>query len=288
MILVSGANGVVGHPLCQKLADKGLAYRPVSRACAGDEDCLQWDMHETLTAAQLSQLDGISTVIHCAPLWLLPEHLPQLKQAGMQRLIAFSSSSVTGKLESADPQEQLLVKQLSDAEQAIRGFCDSENIAWTIFRPSMIYGHGRDQNISHLAGFIRRFGFVVVAGKGTGLRQPVHADDLAIACLFCLDNRRSHAQIYTLAGADQLSYREMLKRIFTGLDKKPRIVSLPTSLVRLALRILATLSSFSYTAEMADRMNRDLVYDYQPATRDFGFMPRKFLADPGTDLGVEG
>jgi hypothetical protein len=40
-----------------------------------------------------------------------------------------------------------------------------------------------------------------------------------------------------------------------------------------------------WTVEMAERMNRDLVFDHADATRDFGFSPRPFTLSP-EDLPV--
>ena len=283
MILVSGANGVVGNPLCMRLASEGLAFKTISRSAAGS---IQWDLQEIASDPVLRQLSGFDTLIHCAPIWLLPAHLDQLKEAGFARLIVFSSTSAISKRESLDRQEQLLVTQLVSAEATLQSFCDTFSMALTIFRPSMIYGHGRDQNVMQIAGFIRRFGFFLLVGKAPGLRQPVHADDLVDAALAVRHNRQSMGKVYNLAGAEQLSYRAMVERIFAGLGRKPRILSVPLAIFRIGLHAAAKLSPFSYTAEMANRMSQNLDYDYTPATEDFGFRPQMFLQNPQHDLAL--
>ncbi len=63
----------------------------------------------------------------------------------------------------------------------------SHGVEWIILRPTLIYGLGRDKNIAEIARFVRRFGFSPLFGKAKGLRQPLHAQDVAGACIAALD-----------------------------------------------------------------------------------------------------
>jgi nucleoside-diphosphate-sugar epimerase len=100
-------------------------------------------------------------------------------------------------------------------------------IAYTIFRPTLIYGAGRDRNIADIARFVRRFGVFPILGKGIGLRQPVHAADLAEACLLAVDSSASFNRVYNLSGGETLTYRQMVERVFQAMGKRGRVVSLP-------------------------------------------------------------
>jgi len=193
---------------------------------------------------------------------------------------------VASKSQSNNAAEQNLVLQLGKAEKSLRLFCTEQGVALTIFRPSMVYGRALDHNIMQIAAFIQRFKVAIIAGQGVGKRQPVYCDDLVAALLFAQTNPRTYGKVYELAGAESLSYRLMLTRIFEALGIRPRIISLPLSVVRCGLRVAGLVSNFGYTPEMADRMNQSLVYDYSEATKDFGFMPREFFLDPQLDLGV--
>ena len=110
------------------------------------------------------------------PLWLVPPLLPRL--AGSRQLIVFSSTSVFTKATSKDPNERSVAEDLAAAETKIAEFCTAKNIHWTILRPTMIYGGGRDRNVSAIARFIERWGVFPLVYPAKGLRQPVHADDL--------------------------------------------------------------------------------------------------------------
>lgn len=285
MILVTGANGVVGKPLCDTLRAQGSAFVSVSRAIdSAVPESISWDMQDSLSEVNRVKLSQVDTLIHCAPIWLLAKQLKGLSQIELKRLIVFSSTSVLSKKLSDNPVERGLVQTLADSERDLTTFCQQQNLPLTILRPTMIYGYGRDQNISHIGQFIQRYGVMFLAGRADGKRQPVHADDLVNACLSIIDNAQTYHQVYNLAGRDVLTYREMVERVFIGLEKKPRTLSIPLCLFRPALIVAAKLRGFSYTPEMADRMNQNLSYDISPAVNDFDYQPQGFLEQPERDL----
>ncbi|MFT5572076.1 MAG: nucleoside-diphosphate-sugar epimerase [Cryomorphaceae bacterium] len=284
MILVTGARGVVGVPLVQRLEQDGADFMSISRSSS--ELSLQWDLSEAANAEQLSQAAHASTLIHTAPIWLLPQHVSVLANGSLKRIVAFSSTSVLSKQSSPNSAEQVLVRSLADAEESLAEQCATQGIALTILRPSLIYGYGRDENISKIAHFIRKWKVMFLVGKASGKRQPVHADDLVQACLACLQEPKTAGQAYNLAGRDTMSYTEMVERIFVGLGVRPRIIRLPLSAFRWALVLAAKLTGFAYTAEMANRMNQNLAYDTVAAKNDFGFQPQGFLQHPERDLPI--
>ena len=284
MILVTGAKGVVGRPLCERLQGEGEEYIAVTRSAPNFNQELQWDLSKPPSTDAKVKLGQVTSVIHCAPIWLLPLHVDFLLEANVTQLVVFSSTSVISKQASKNPQEQQLVAQLGNAEQQLISACESTNTKLIILRPSLIYGYGRDQNVSHIAGFIKRFHFMVLVGKASGLRQPVHADDLVDTAIAGLSALIDGQRIYTLAGKEVLTYRSMVKRIFEGLRKKPIMISIPLWVFRSALAIAAKVSGFSYTAEMAERMNQNLDYDYIDASKDLSFHPQAFLEKPERDL----
>jgi len=284
MILVTGAKGVVGQPLVDRLETQGTAYLAVSRQAPESEKQIQWDLSCKPKPEVCTRLKEVVTLIHCAPIWLLPEHLDTMREAGINRLVVFSSTSVLSKQSSANSDEQQLVERLASSETSLIDFCSRFDMLLTILRPSLIYGYGRDQNVSHIAHFIKRYGFFVLVGKAAGLRQPVHADDLVTACLDIIDKPITTSKIYNLAGGEILSYRAMVHRIFNGLGKSVKVITVPLFLFRSALTIAAKLGRFSYTPEMANRMAQDLNYDYSEASKDFSYQPQKFLTQPKRDL----
>lgn len=154
-------------------------------------------------------------------------------------------------------------------------------LAWVILRPTLIYGHGRDKNIAEIARFIRRFGFFPLLGKAMGLREPIHAGDVAAACIAALKSPLAANRAYNISGGEPLPYREMVGRVFTALHRRPRFVTIPLFAFRFAVTCLRLFPRYRHwSAAMAERMNRDLVFDSADAARDLGFSPRPFLLAP--------
>ncbi len=265
-VLVLGATSLVGRFALPRLTAAGVDHAPVSR-CA-EPGWIQADI-ETIDGR--AALPPAETVLSLSPIWLLAEAIDTLKAGGLKRLIAFSSTSVATKAGSSNAYEQDVVAALARGEDAVR----ASGVDWTILRPTMIYAEGLDGNVSRLAGLARRFGVLPISGPGQGRRQPVHADDLAVAAVRALTAPASIHQTYALAGGETLSYRQMCERIFDGLGRRPRILSLPPGLWRAGL-ILASPVLPGATAQMGERMDRDLVFDDNAARRDLGWSPRDF------------
>ena len=278
--LVTGAGGLVGGVLADRLEALGIAVVRAGRR-ARAPDWLAWDM----AAGPPRPARRFQCVVHTAPLWVLPGHLEHLAGSGATRVIGFSSTSVVTKRASAGRIDRTLAGALQEAERQVRRESERLGLCTTLFRPTMIYGYGRDRNVTAIAGFIRRWGFFPVAGKGSGRRQPVHVDDVAQAAVSVLNNPVSCGRTYDLTGGETLSYRRMVERIFEALGKRPRIVAVPTAAYRCLLTAAGLLGA-RLTADVADRMNQDMVFDSHDARVDLSFVPQGFLQHPERDLAA--
>jgi nucleoside-diphosphate-sugar epimerase len=284
VVIVTGATGLVGRYLLPLLVDNGFEVHAVSRHGGPTGGPVQWwkrDL-EVPTGVDESRPRRADVVIHTAPLWLLPAWMKTFFDLGVRRLVAFSSTSRITKELSEHGDERDTARRLAEAETDVARVCEATALPWTLFRPTLIYGGGRDRNVTDIARFIEWFGFFPIAGKGGGLRQPVHAEDLARACLVVLDNDATHGQIYELPGGDTLTYAQMVSRIAEGLGRKPRLLHLPPSLMRAALAVARRLGGLSHvTPAAATRMDEDLVFEATRARHDFGYVPRGFrFPDP--------
>ena len=273
-VLVLGATSLVGRYVLPRLADMRAVAVAVSRRPPEEPRCVRWIEGDLQAPASLD-LPYAETAFSLCPIWLLPDALPALKAAGVTRLVAFSSTSVVGKARSSDEGERAVAQRLGEAEAAVQQFCEANGIAWTILRPTMIYSEGLDGNVSRLARIAERFKVVPLAGDGRGLRQPVHAEDLAWAALAAAASPVTSRRAYDLPGGETLTYKQMVERIFLGLDRTPRVLCAPAVLWRLAFQ-LAGARLRGATAAMGERMNQDLIFDGEPAVRDFGWAPRTF------------
>jgi nucleoside-diphosphate-sugar epimerase len=268
----------VGRFLLPRLAGAGWDVEAVSRRAAppAPPAGVRWSVRDV---AQGWNGQHVDVLFHAAPLWLLPPLLPGLAKAGGRRLVAFGSTSRFSKEHAASAASRAVARRLAEAEEALGPACAAHGIAWTLFRPTLIYGTGRDRNVSAMARFIRRFGFFPLAGAAPGLRQPVHADDLAAACLQAVDAPATFFRSYDLPGGSTLPYREMAAQIFAACGRRERFVRLPLALLRGGLALASHLPRLGHLSpDMADRMQRDQAFDAEGARRDFGYAPRPFDA----------
>lgn len=279
-ILVSGGTGLVGHYLLQRLeAMSDCQVTAVSRqaeTAPRRPSSVSWRSLDIEAHGAANVLD-CDVLLHCGPLWLLPGWLEGGRADGPLRVIAFGSTSKFTKARSAHDGERDVAESLTRAEDALEELALRRGFRLTIFRPTLIYGGGLDKNVSVIARFIDRFGFFPLLGEAAGLRMPVHAADLAGACLSALDNANTFGRSYNLSGGCAIPYREMVTRIFAGLGRQPRMFSLSPGLLRGGIRAMRMLPPFRHlTPEMVNRMATDMVFDHGPAAADFGYSPREF------------
>ena len=274
-VLVLGATSLIGRFALPRLRAAGAEFHALSRAAPRGPGWIQGDLADDGLA---DRLPDCPTVLSLSPVWRLPSALGALKAKGMRRLVAFSSTSVFTKAASPDAYEQGVAGRLAQGEAALRAFCEARGVAWTILRPTLIYAEGQDQNVTRLARLIRRLGFLPLAGAGGGLRQPVHADDLAAAAIAAAASPAAAGKAYDLPGGETLTYRAMAERVFEGMGRRPAILALPEPVWAAAFALARPLLPGA-TAQMGARMREDLTFDGAAAARDFGWNPRPFRPD---------
>jgi nucleoside-diphosphate-sugar epimerase len=271
--LVLGATGLVGGYIAQHLVRAGEHPLALSRSPPSkpgiDWFCGDLEQPDTL------KFPPFATLYCTADAILLPAALPHLFNRSLKRAVVFSSTSVMTKLDSEIVAEREKLKSLADAERKIATACEQHNVGWTILRPTLIYAEGRDTNITPLSRLIRRFGFMPLVGGAPGLRQPVHAEDLAIGAITAASSPAAINKVYSLPGGETLAYREMIGRIFDGLRRPRRTIPVPALLWRASFVLAKPLFPGANVA-MGTRMMKDMVFDAAPAVRDFGWNPRAF------------
>ena len=276
-----GATSLVGQCLLPLLKENGWQVRAFSRRQIKSSDQnFQWMRlpnshdYQNITTGGTERMDFW---ICTAPLWVLPDYFPMIEKYGVRRIIALSSTSRFTKSNSFDKNETVVARQLSESEDRLCNWAQAKGIDWVILRPTMIYGLGQDKNISEIVRLIRRFGFFPMVGQAKGLRQPVHAEDVAMACVSALEKTEVINHAYNLSGGEMLAYREMINRVFAALGRRPILIPAPLWLFRLVAALIRCLPRYrNWTMQMAERMNINLVFDHDEAARDFNYSPGPF------------
>jgi len=277
-----GATSFVGECLFASMLEKGWHVLAFSRRFVAQTDPrIVWCNPNSTSEITACANKNIEHWICVAPIGVIPDYFDWMASLGARRVVALSSTSRFTKTTSSDLSEQAAAKRLVEGESQLQQWAQTHDIEWIVLRPTMIYGLGRDKNLAEIARFIRRFGLFPLFGQAGGLRQPIHVQDVAIACMAALQTPGVANRAYNLSGGEILPYREMIGRVFAALGHPPRMVHVPLVVFRLAVAMLRFLPRYrNWTAAMAERMNRDMVFDHAEAAKDLAFKPRKFTLSP--------
>ena len=280
--LVFGGSGQVGAAVIPRLLEAGWDVDALSREGQAPAPGLRWLRGGFEAMPALAREYG--AVISCGPL----DHFARWYTDGgvdAPIVVAFGSTSLTVKLGSVDDAERALAARLGAAEDALFARARGRGADAVVLRPTLVYGAGRDRTLSRIAAMARRTGMFPLPRGATGLRQPVHVDDLAATAVAALGARGGGGGAYDLPGGETLSYRDMVARVLAVLEPPARLVELPApvfSLLAAAFRSSGRLQGFGPAAPARQRPARGLVVG--PAAAARGHAPRAFRPVAGMFL----
>lgn len=231
---------------------------------------------DNLTALRPHLAGAWDAIVSLVPIAVLPPMLDVLEEAQIGRLVALTTASVYTKANTRSDDERRFLDSVHSGEQAFHSFTVRRGVPGVLLRAAMTYG-GSDNNIGFIKRMAQRLRFFPVV-RPSGLRQPVHVDDVAHAVLAAMQCSVAPGNTYVLAGGETLTFEEMVRRVLRLELGHERVVVLPPWVISLCLALLARIPRLSYLdPDMARRMREDHVFDISAATRDLGFHPRRFL-----------
>jgi uncharacterized protein YbjT (DUF2867 family) len=269
-VAVIGATGFTGRRVVRELSGRGHDVTALVRAPAAGRTppglrVLEADMADRAALAGL--LEGQDAFVHVASLGFghADGLVASVKAAGVERSIFFSTTAIFTRLPAASKAVRLA------AEHSVRTLPG----AWTILRPTMIYGDAGDRNLSRLIRFVARCPIVPLPGGGRALLQPVHVDDLARAAVQALECDAAARREYDLPGAEAMPLRELVRQVAALLERRALLLPLP-------LAPTATLAGLWHrfglaprvSAEQVWRLAEDKAFAFDAARRDWGYSPR--------------
>jgi uncharacterized protein YbjT (DUF2867 family) len=271
-IALTGALGFVASHLIPRLQPRHRLIavvrpgRDASRLAHAGLEIREADLDqpdERLPAA----FAGADAVVHLSGMAQAVALVPALERAGVARGVFISSAGVHTRLQSSGADRKRA------GEAALRG----SSIAYTILRPSMIYGTPADRNLVRLLCWVRRFPAVFLPGGGHTLQQPVHVEDLADAIVAALSRPEAARREYDVGGPEALSLREVTRIAGECMGRRVLLVPLPLGPAHglvVALRKAGLPSPVR--PEQVLRLAESKAVDIAAARRDLGFMPRPF------------
>ncbi|HBZ06514.1 MAG TPA: hypothetical protein DEP03_09085 [Massilia sp.] len=273
-IAVIGATGEVGFRLIPALHS---SYRIV--AVVRNREKRNFSRYPGVEVRQIDDvanvdslaraLDGCEAIINTGYIWFA-EHIHQAvmqSQAPIRHIVLTGSTGIFTRLPSQSAERKRL------AEKFVQ---EQFRCPWTIIRPTMIYGHKDDRNISRLVSAVARYPVMPLIGKGSSLIQPVLIHDLVKAYGMVLFNSKYYNKSYNIGGSKAYSNRELIACTASSLGRHARLIPLPVALVRNGVALLSMMGVSPISTEQVERFQEDKNIDLSRFIADFNYVPRDF------------
>jgi uncharacterized protein YbjT (DUF2867 family) len=283
-VFVTGATGFVGRAVIHAVRTEGHVVRCLVRR-GSEPDLHGFEAIERVEGDVLGPvatleagISGCDTVVHLVG--IVREHpsrgatfdrmhrqstenvLEAAARAGVRRFLHMSALGTRAGARSRYHQTKWA------AEEAVR----ASGLAWTIFRPSVIYGKG-DAFISTLARLVRRLHVVPLIGDGRQRVQPVPVEHVAAGFARAVTLETTVKQVYTVTGGDTVSMHELLTLIGAILHRRVRTVRVPLGVVRPMARALHRVPSFPVAPDQLRMLEDDNTGDGTAFYETFGLTP---------------
>jgi len=297
-ILVTGANGFVGRHLCVRLVENG---RPVVAAVrrneattelpTGASPAVLGDLASTGSRELQREMRDVRTIIHLAA----HVHVPKKQKsddreywrvnvdgslrlaqaayaAGVQRFVyvssvhamATQSDDVLTELSPCNPTTPYGASKL-EAEQRLQEFTEHWGMELVIVRPPPVYGPNHAGNLSHLFRAVQR-GIPLPFKQLTSRRSLVYVGNLVEALISCANVPQAAGKMYLVSDGRAVSISELVQIVAGSKGQKPRLFSVPTTVLRWGGRIAAS-------RETVDRLFGSLIVDDRLIRRQLHWQP---------------
>ena len=283
MILVTGGAGFVGSRIVHALRAEERPVRALVRTPRKASLLESWGCElvegDLTDAASLRRAaDGCETIVHLvAVIAGKPADFERImiqgtrdlvaaaKEAGVAHLILMSALGTSERSKEIVP----YYRAKWENEQSV----ESSGIAYTIFRPSFIFG--RDGGV--LPMFIRQVRYLPVTpvvGSGEQRSQPIWVEDVAQFFARSVSSPAARGKTFDLGGPDTPTWNELFEAIARALGRRRRKVHLPVGLVRASAAVLEKLPSPPVTRDQLTMLEiGDNVGDVGPAIDALGVRP---------------
>jgi len=279
MIVITGATGFVGEEVVKQARAAGYPVRAIVR----DPQRAQWLaerygvelFHGNVLYAPAIEgaMQGANGVIHLVGI------IHESKENTFERTHAQATKNVIDEAKKSGVKRFAHMSALGVRENARSRYHQTKwageeyvrksGLAWTIFRPSFIYGP-KDKSINLFAQLIRRLPFIPVLGAGNTKIQPISVENVAKAFVAAMRNDESIGKVYDLCGPEAFTWNELYDKLQAILGTRKRKLHLPLPIARIQAAFFEKfLPNPPFTRDQLLMLQEDNDGDPKPAARDF-------------------
>ncbi|HUJ11811.1 MAG TPA: complex I NDUFA9 subunit family protein [Verrucomicrobiae bacterium] len=286
MIVITGGTGFVGEEIVKQARAAGFPVRMIVRELPpgqwlADRYGVELFHGNVLFAPSLEgAMQGANCVIHLVGI------IHEQHESTFERAHAQATKFVVDETKRAGVKRYLHMSALGTRENArsryhqtkwaAEEYVRKSGLAWTIFRPSVIYGP-KDRSVNTLMKVIRRLPFVPVLGPGTTKIQPISVENVAKAFVAAIRNDNSIGKTYDLCGPEAFPWNELYDRLQQLLGSHKPKLHLPLPIARLQAAFFEKiLPQPPFTRDQLLMLQEDNVGNPEPATREFTLAHKKF------------
>jgi len=296
-VLVTGATGFVGRPLCEKLQTTNNLVRGAVRIAEPTATLpkgVEIAHIETIGPATdwTQALTGVDLVVHLAARVHVMEDTSEdplesyrevnvagterlARQAvacGVRRMVFISTVKVHGEendksyteVDLLAPEDPYGVSKM-EAEKALGHVAEETDLEVVIIRPPLVYGPGVKANFRHLLEIVRR-GIPLPLASIRNRRSLIGLGNLVDAIVLCSTHPQAAGNTYLVSDGEDISTPELVRKIATSLDKPARLISVPITLMCLAAKLTGKLAA-------VDRLKGSLTVDTTKIRCELGWLP---------------
>ena len=150
------------------------------------------------------------------------------------------------------------------AERAIR----ESGLAYTIFRPSLVYGP-EDKVMNGFARLLKFSPAFGVPGTGQQKVQPVLVDDFA-ACVALAITGKGRNGTFDIGGPDLMTFDQMIRTLMEVTGRRRPIIHIPEGAMRAGASLLEMLPTPLLSRDAVTFVTADNATDIKPLVAEFG------------------